>query len=184
MRLLSLIIVGILFSSMSYADDQFYCPLNSAYIKLGMTNADVVAACGKPLSQQDSNQPVVQKVPVMQLIYNNKGTPTVFYGVYNVPIGNGGAQLQIDVIDKKVSSIKLDSSDSNSVSICGRGNIQVGDPLAKVYSSCGNPSITNNTYINQVIPEAQKPQVWIYKAGAYQPSTSLTFVNGRLQSIN
>lgn len=168
-----------------YADTQsIYCPQNHAYISVGMTPDQVIAACGQPLSQQDSNQPVTQKIPVQQLIYNNQGTSTAFYGVWNVPTGSGGAQLEVNIVDKKVKSIKLNSSDSNAVSICGGNSIQIGDPVEKVYYSCGSPSLTNNTYINEIVPTAQKPQVWLYQPGQYQASVTLTFVNGRLQSIN
>ncbi|WP_058535694.1 DUF2845 domain-containing protein [Legionella saoudiensis] len=167
-----------------FADDQLYCPQNHAYINVGMTPDEVIAACGQPISQQDSNQPVLRKVPVQQLIYNNKGADTAFYGVWNIPTGNGGAQLEVDIADQKVRSIKLNSSDSNSVSICGGNSIQIGDPVEKVYYSCGSPSLTNNTYINEVVPTAEKPKVWIYQPGQYQPTVTLTFVNGKLQSIN
>lgn len=161
-----------------------YCPQNHAYINVGMTQDEVIAACGQPLSQQDSNQPVIRRIPVQQFIYNNKGADTAFYGVWNIPTGNGGAQLEVNIADKKVRSIRLNSSDSNAVSICGGNSIQVGDPVEKVYYSCGSPSVTNNTYVNEVVPTAEKPKVWIYQPGEYQPTVTLTFVNGKLQSIN
>ncbi|MGC1183487.1 DUF2845 domain-containing protein [Legionella sp.] len=168
-----------------FANSQsLYCPQNHAYINIGMTPDQVIAACGQPVSQQESNQPVTQKIPVQQLIYNNKGTTTVFYGVWNIPTGNGGAQLEINIVDRKVKSIKLNGSDSNAISICGGNNFQIGDPIDKVYYSCGSPSITNNTFINEIVPSAQKPQVWIFQPDQYQPSVTLTFVDGRLQSIN
>jgi hypothetical protein len=168
-----------------FADTQsLYCPQNHAFINIGMTPDEVIAACGQPLSQQDSNQPVLQKIPVQQLIYNNKGSSTAFYGVWQVQTGSSGSQLEINIVDKKVRSIKLNSSDSNAVSICEGGGIQIGDPVQKVYFSCGSPSLTNNTYINEVVPTAEKPKVWIYQPGEYQPSVTLTFVDGRLKSIN
>ncbi|MDR3443153.1 MAG: DUF2845 domain-containing protein [Legionella sp.] len=167
-----------------YADQSLYCPQNHAYINIGMTVDQVIAACGQPASQQESNQPVTQKIPVQQLIYNNIGTSTAFYGVWNLPTGSGGAQLEIDIVNKKVKNIRLNSSDSNAASICGGNSIQIGDPVEKVYYSCGSPSVTNNSYINEIVPTAQKPQVWIYQPGQYQPAVTLTFVDGRLQSIN
>lgn len=168
-----------------FADTQsLYCPQNHGYINIGMTPDQVISACGQPLSQQDSNEPITQKIPVQQLIYNNKGTSTAFYGVWNMPTGNGGVQLQIDIMNKKVRGIKINSSDSNAASVCNGNSIQVGDPIEKVYYSCGSPSLTNNTYINEVVPTADKPKVWIYQPGEYQPQVTLTFVNGKLQSIN
>ena len=167
-----------------FADQSLYCPQNHAFINVGMTMDQVIAACGQPASQQESNQPVTQKIPVQQLIYNNKGASTAFYGVWNLPTGSGGTQLEIDIVNKKVKNIRLNSSDSNAASICGGNSIQIGDPVEKVYYSCGSPSVTNNSFINEIVPTAQKPQVWIYQPGQYQPAVTLTFVDGRLQSIN
>lgn len=166
------------------ADQSLYCPQNHGYINVGMTSAQVISACGQPISKQDSNQPLLQKIPVQQLIYNNKGTGSGFYGVWNVPTGNGGAQLEVDVVNNKVKSIKLNGGDTNAMSICGGRSIQAGDPVGKVYGACGSPSLVNNTFINQMVPTPQKPQIWIYQPGQYQPTVSLTFIDGKLQSIN
>jgi hypothetical protein len=172
-------------SSLISATESLYCPQNHAYISVGMTQDEVISACGKPASQQESNQPVTQKVPVMQLIYNNKGSATAFYGVWNLTTGvNGGSRLELDIVNKKVRAMRLNSNETNATTLCSGNGIQIGDPVEKVYYSCGSPSITNNTYINEVIPTAQKPQVWIYQPGQYQPSVTLTFVDGKLKSIN
>jgi len=166
------------------ADDSLYCPQNHAYINIGMTTDQVIAACGRPISQQDSDKPLLQKIPVQQLIFDNKGTKTAFYGVWNVKMGSGGGQLEVDIVDQKVKSIKLNSSDVNAASICSGISLQEGDPVGKVYNACGSPSIVNNTFINVAVPTDHKPQIWIYQPTQYQPSVSLTFVNGRLQFIN
>lgn len=168
-----------------FADTQsIYCPQNHAYINIGMRTDEVIAACGQPQIQQESKQPLMQKIPLQQLIYNNKGTSTTGFGVWGINTGNSGVQLEIDLVDNKVDNIKLNDSDSNAMSICGGSSIQIGDLAEKVYNSCGSPSIINNTYINQVIRSAEKPKIWIYNPGQYQPSITLTFVDGRLQSIN
>lgn len=167
-----------------FADQSFYCPQNHGYISTGMTQDQVIAACGQPLSQQDSNQPVFQKIPVQQFIYNNQGADTAFYGVWNIPTGSGGTSLQVNIVNNQVRSITVNGSDSNAFSICNGVSVQVGDPVGKVYGACGAPAVVNNTYMNQIVPTAQKPQVWIYQPGQYQPTVSLTFVDGKLQSIN
>lgn len=186
---LMLILPCTLFGAQAY-----FCPQNHRYINIGMTQEEVIAACGMPLSKQDSNQPILQKVPVQQLIYNNKGTDpstsmwniptgTAFYGVWNIPTGVGGTQIKIDVVNKQVRAIEINGSGDNAVSVCGSG-VQIGDPVGKVYAACGSPTVINNTYVNQVVPTAQKPQVWIYQPGEFQPPVSLTFADGKLQSIN
>lgn len=167
-----------------FASNSYYCPQNSQYIHVGMTQDQVISACGQPVGRQESNQSATQKVEEQQLIYNNVGTSTGFYGVWNIPTGNGGALLQINVINQKVNSVSINGSSSNSFSICGGTSIDTGDPVGKVYSACGNPSSVNNTYIRVPIPNATKPVVWFYQPGEYQPPISLTFVNGKLQSIN
>lgn len=183
-RQLTLGMVSLVASWSLFADQSYYCPQNHAYINVGMTADQVVAACGEPTSQQQSNKPFEQKVPVQQLFFNNVGTSTAFYGVWNIQTGNGGAQLQVDVVDNKVKAIKLNGSDSNAMSICGGRPIQVGDPVGRVYGACGTPSASNNTYTMVPIQSGAKPIIWTYQPGQYQPSVSLTFVNGKLQSIN
>ncbi|MGL5741062.1 MAG: DUF2845 domain-containing protein [Legionella sp.] len=185
-----------------FADAQsIYCPQNHGYVNIGMTADQVIASCGQPVSQQESSQPVYQKIPMQQLIYNNAGASTAFsgvwqvpgqqsagsgsafYNVWNIPAAGSGAQLEVDVVNQKVRSIKLNGSDSNAVSICSGANIQPGDPVQKVYYSCGSPTLTNNTFINEVVHGAGKPQIWIYQPGQYQPAVTMTFVDGKLQSI-
>jgi hypothetical protein len=181
------IIMSIILLSLSFdlfADQSMYCPENHGYINVGMTANQVIAACGQPITQQDSKQPLLQKVPVQQLIYNNQGGNNAFYGTWNISTGSGGTSMEIDIVNNKVKAIKVNGSDTNASSICNGANIQMDDEIGKVYNSCGSPSVVNNTYINVPIPTINKPQIWLYKAGQYQPSVSLTFVDGKLQSIN
>lgn len=181
--LYSTCILSLLIPISALADQSIYCPQNQAYINIGMSTDQVLAACGQPISQQTSNQPFYQKIPVQQLFYNNQGSSTAFYGVWNLSTGTNGVQLQVDVIDNKVKAIKLNGSSNNAFSICGGVSIQVDDPVSKVYSACGSPSTTNMSYTNVPVPGGN-PVVWMYQFGQYQPSVSLTFVNGKLQSIS
>ncbi|HAU1150758.1 TPA: DUF2845 domain-containing protein [Legionella pneumophila] len=192
--LMSLLLLLMPFRLMSA--QSLYCPQNHGYINIGMSMEQVIAACGQPLSKQESNQPILQKIPVQQLIYNNLGNSdglysgslnvpqgTAFYGVWNIPTGSSGVQLEIDILNNKVQDIRVNGGNTNAFSLCGNASIQIGDPATKVYGACGSPNLVNNTYINQVVPTATKPQVWVYKPGPYQPAFSLTFVDGKLQSI-
>lgn len=196
-HLLQLLLLNGLTLTAWAAPQSVYCPQKSGYINLGMTPDQVIAACGQPLSQQQSNQPAMEKVPVQQVFFNNQGQSTAFYGVWAIPGGSGnygsyqpsansggnGVQLQVDISNNQVRAVKLNGSDTNAFSICGGANINVGDPASKVYSACGTPTLVNTTYINVPIQSAQKPQVWIYPMGQYQQPMTLTFVNGHLQSI-
>lgn len=165
-----------------FALDSYYCPGNHKYINTGMTQDEVINACGQPIKKEQSNQPVTEKVPVTQLIYNNQGTGEAFYGVWSVPTGYGGARLEVDIINNKVASARINGSSTNAFSICG-SSVEVGSPVAAVYNTCGNPSLVNKTYINRILPGDNKTEIWTYQADQYQPSVTLTFVNGRLQSI-
>lgn len=181
-----------------FADQSLYCPQNHGYINVGMTMNEVIGACGQPLSKQESKQPIFQKVPVQQLIYNNKGSNldtvgpysmttqgsnVISHSPYSLSTGSSGAMLEIDIINNKVKEIKVNGTGTNAASFCEGVSIQIGDEQAKVMSSCGSPSLINNTFMNQVVPTETKPQIWIYKPDQYQSPVSLTFVDGKLQSI-
>lgn len=183
--LLSFMLCGSLAWEQSFAVSSLYCPQNHKFISLGMSQVDVIAGCGQPLAIQKLNRYVTQQVPVKQLFYNNKGSPTAFYGVWNLPTGvNTGAQLEIDIINDKVANVRLNTNDVNATSLCGK-SIQVGATLAQVYSSCGQPTVMNQTFINQPIPSLTPPEVWIYKPNPFQNTTiRLTFADGKLHSID
>ncbi len=179
-----IMLAGASYPMSSFAVQNFYCPQNHAFISIGMTQDQVSNACGAPLSKQTSNSPATQKIPMTQLIFNNQGTNTAFYGVWKLPIGSGGARLEVDVVNNKVHAIRINGNNSNSFSICGSNNIQAGDSVAAVYNACGVPSLVNNTYLKQTMPGSPKPEQWVYQMSQYQSPVSLTFVNGKLQSID
>ncbi|MBA2649928.1 MAG: DUF2845 domain-containing protein [Legionella sp.] len=171
-----------------YGVQSYYCPQNHQYINVGMSADQVVSACGEPLSRQNANNPVTVRVPVQQLIYNNQGAEQPFAAQTNywapLKTGNGGVQLEVNIVDYRVKLIRINGSNSNAASVCQGINIQIGDSVAKVYNACGAPSVVNNSYINQVTTPATPPQLWIYQAGDYQAPFSLIFVDGRLHSID
>jgi hypothetical protein len=177
-----------------FGADSIYCPEHSAYINVGMTIEQVVSACGQPLNQQDSNEPLTRRVEVLQLIYDNIGikSPLSVTGFPSAVSGSelksgweGGAQLEVNVIDNKVKEIKINGSGAgNAASVCPDGNFKIDDNVSTVYYACGSPSIVNNTFIKQVIPTTEKPRIWTYQTNQFTPPFSLTFVNGKLQSIN
>ncbi len=191
MNLKLLTIFGVcLFPLASIADDQLYCPQKQGYINVGMSEGQVLAACGEPVSKQDSKVPVTQKVPVKQLIYSNLNKGSVYPGLNNIydqwslPSGTAGISLEVDIINNKVSAVRLNGSSTNAMSVCGGVSLEVGSDENEVYSACGNPGMVNNTYVNQIVPSNHKPQLWIYQVDQYQAPYTLTFVNGKLQSID
>jgi hypothetical protein len=188
-KLLTLLNISLLTCTQALAGP-IYCPQKSGYIDVGMTEDQVISACGQPLTKQAPNVLVTQKVPVKQLIYTNLNTGSVypglnpaFYNQWSLPSGSTGIGLEVDIMNNKVSAVRINGSGTNAMSVCGGVSVQVGDDVGQVYSACGSPSMVNNTFVNQPIPSNSKPQVWIYQVDQYQAPISLTFVNGKLQSI-
>lgn len=175
----------------SYAADSVYCPQNHAYINVGMTQDQVIASCGRPTSIQAASDSVVQQIPVTQLIYSTLNQGAVYfypginplYNMWSLPSGSQGTSLEVDLINNQITSMKINGSDTNALSMCQGGTVQIGDDINAIYNACGAPSTINNTYINKVVSGSARPQVWTY-SNEYQPSIVLTFTNGILQSIN
>ncbi len=116
----------LLISPVMAQQQQFYCPQNAAYITINMTQAQVLAACGQPLTKQSTDGPVTQRVPVKQLFYTTFNTGSVypglnsaFYQQWSLPSGSTGVNLQVNIINNKVSAINLNGSNSNAMSLCG-----------------------------------------------------------------
>jgi len=190
MSLKLLILLSLSLTSLTAIADPFYCPQNQGYINLGMSEAQVVSACGQPLSKQESNVPVTVKVPVTQLIYTTLNQGSVYPGLnsvydqWSLPSGSTGVSLEVDIINNKVSGVRINGSNTNAMSVCGGISVAVGADESQVYNACGNPQMINNSFINQPIPSNHKPEVWVYQVDKYQAPMSLTFVNGQLQSID
>ena len=172
--------------------DPVYCPQRSGYINVGMTEEEVINACGQPISKQKSNLPAMQQIPVKQLIYTSlnggssayPGLNSAFYDQWSLPSGSTGVSLQVDIINNKVSAVRINGSGTNAVSICQGQSIKVGDNPNQVYSACGAPNLINSTFINQPIPSKTQPEIWVYQLDQFHPAINLTFVNGQLQSIH
>lgn len=188
---------GLMLPAFAWADQSIYCPQNHGTITVGMSEQQVVAACGQPLVKQTSDQPLMKLVPMQQLYFNNQGAPTAFYGVWALPYGQsnyktqpafggsaGGVQLEVNIVNNQVYAININGSSTNGFSVCGNRNIKVGDPVNVVYGACGTPSIVNKSFIKQPVLSKTKPQIWVYQPSQYQPAIRLTFVDGKLQSIN
>ena len=184
------LVITISFPLTSWAKEMIYCPQRQGYIKIGMTEQEVISACGQPLSKQESNQPATTRVPVKQLIFTRLNQGSVYstldpiYDAWSLSSGTSEIHLEVDIVNQKVSTIRLNGSDTNSVSICQNGTVNIGDDESKVYNACGNADFINETYVNQMLTGDDKPTVWIYQINAYQQPVNLTFVDGKLQSIN
>lgn len=169
-----------------------YCPEGHSYIQVGMTESQVIAACGQPISKTKSNQQVTNQVPVTQLIYTSTipnqpypGIASTTLAPWSLPTGiNNLYSIQFNIENNKVKSILVNNSGTNAMNICDGNSVKIGDPESNVYATCGAPDQTNKTYINEPIPGNNNTEVWIYQIDQYQPSIRLTFVNGSLESID
>lgn len=179
------------FANLVLADDSYYCAKNHAYINVGMTQDQVLAACGNPSSVKDSRGSVLQQIPMTQLIYTDINKGAVFfypgidrvYSLFSLPSGSTGNTITVDIINDQISAIKINGVNSNALSMCKQGSVQIGDSTSAIYNACGAPDNINQTYVNRSVPNQQKPQVWVYDSQNYQQGFTLTFINGILQSI-
>jgi hypothetical protein len=183
-------ITSLLFTTTLFAEQApFYCPKNHGYIRIGMTEDEVLKLCGTPTSKEQSKSAAVEQIPVTQLVYSTLNKDPVYRGyklVYNtwsLPIGSDGNTLTVDIIDGKISSIRLNGSGTNASSICGNRSFAVGDLADTVFSACGSPSLTNQTFINRSVRGKSKPITWTYSADQYQPTFQLIFMDGQLEAI-
>lgn len=191
MKLKCAVALGFSFLPMiAFSADSLYCPAKQGYISIGMDSSQVMSLCGQPMMRQDSNEvQVAQKIPVTQLIYTTLNQGSVYsglssyYTMWSLPSGSNGTSLRFNVVNNKITAIDINGSGTNAMSICGGASVQIGDDVNKVYSACGDPSLVNETFINQPIPKSQHPEVWIYQLEPYQPTIHLTFIDGKLQSI-
>lgn len=186
----AILFTSLLYQSLGVADQApFYCPQNHGYVRIGMTQAEVLRACGKPTAVEKSKKTAVEQVQVTQLIYTTLNPAPVYrgyeliYNTWSLPIGSQGSSLEIDIIDNKVSSIRFNGADTNASSVCGNHQFAVGDLANKVYSACGSPSLTNRTFINRPIKNKSKPEIWTYYIDRYNPSFKLIFIDGTLTAI-
>jgi hypothetical protein len=179
------------FSAAVFAEDTaFYCPQNHGYIRVGMTEAEVLKLCGTPTVKEKSKSAAVEQVPVTQLIYSTLNPEPVFrgykliYNTWSLPVGSGDNNLEVDVIDGKINAIRFNGADTNASNVCNNQSFAVGDLPNKVFSACGSPSITNHTYINRAVKSKSKPITWTYSSDPYQPTFQLIFMDGELKSIS
>ncbi len=156
-----------------------YCPGNHSLVRIGMNTDQVLNACGQPASVKTSNISVSKKIPVTQLIYSNLNTGGVFmgwdaiYNMWSLPSGSSGMNIQVNLIDDKVKSFNVNGQSTNALNLCNNGSVKVGDDINDVYSACGSPSLVNNSFINEPVPDSAKPEVWTYQPDPYRPSFRL-----------
>lgn len=185
-----------------YADST-YCPNGHSFIHEGMTESEILGACGNPTQKIKSTQAATEKVPVTQLIYtsisqtnnypgqvnamSNNWYPglTNLYSQWSLPKAtNESFKLEVDIINDKVVGIRMNGGSANANTMCPGGKFEIGDELNQVYAACGSPETTNTTYKVVNIPSQNKPMIWIYEIDSYHPKLRLTFIDGKLQSIN
>lgn len=190
--LTAVVLVGIGLTPSLSSAAQTYCPEGHSYIQVGMTENQVLAACGQPTSRSKSNQAPTQRVPMKQLIYSSTIPSQPYPGItsdvlnpWSMPSGiHNTYNIQFNIVNNKVKSVQMNGSGTNAMSGCDSGTVQVGDTEDQVYAACGTPTQTNLSYINQPIAGNTKTEIWIYQLDQYQPAIRLTFVNGSLESID
>ncbi len=173
----------------AHAAQSIYCPAHHMYINQGMTQMQVIEACGQPSYKRLKHEPVVEKVPMTQLIYTTLNPQSMYQGLdpiyqtFGLAVGSTDVKVEFNVVDNIITGIKLNGSSTNALSVCNNTNVEVDNPVQAAYSACGNPSMINQTFITRVVPQSDTPEVWTFQA-QYLPDMNLTFVKGTLQSID
>ena len=180
--LVALVFPFLMFSG-SVSAESYYCGKNSMFISPGMSQAQVIQACGEPQSKQKRNQQGSQQRPVTQMQFSIASQKKAgAYGAFPISVGRRST-LDVTVANGKIVSLSLAGQSSQSISVCGSANIYVGGPSSAL-SACGSPNMTNKTFVNVSTGQSEKVEMWTIKPDQYTPGISLTFVNGVLKSIN
>lgn len=188
-RLLTFLCLVMIGATTAHAQQPHYCPQNHGYVRIGMTESQVLAACGKPSSRVKSKQAAMEQVPVTQLIYSTLNRKPVYrgyeliYNTWSLPVGSDGSTLEVDIIDNEIAEIRFNGSKSNASSVCGNRSFAVGDLANEVFSACGKPSLVSKSFINRPVKSKSKPETWTYYTDQYQPTFKLIFMDGKLRAI-
>ena len=76
------------------AAQSIYCPAHHMYINTGMSQMQVVNACGQPNYKRQKHEPVVEKIPMAQLMYTGLNAKSMYQGLdpvyqaFNMPMGS------------------------------------------------------------------------------------------------
>lgn len=190
----------------AYSEQSFYCPQGQKTVQVGMTDKEVLDACGNPNAKIAAKHAATERVPVTVLIYSSINAPNPYsdsgmgqvnavynnwypgldsiYQEFSLPKNrNDSFKMQVSIIKNKVAAISTNGSSSNKMTLCGN-KFQIGDDVNQVYAACGTPDATNVNYIDQPIPSRTRPMTWIYQVDEFQPAYRLTFIDGRLESID
>jgi hypothetical protein len=175
--------------------ESFYCP-KGQYVNKGMSEAQVSAACGEPVTKELLDEPAMEQVKVEELIYT---LPTEYVKEFNRILDPARAGGHVTVVftikDGKVSSIEVDDKEFTSTTICGKrkvtdvrtvgvAKISIGDTRRKVFTRCDKPSFINQATRNVPLGDGNVPvSIWTYDFGPYQPKVYMRFIDEKLDSV-
>jgi hypothetical protein len=175
--------------------ESFYCP-KGQYVNKGMSEEQVVAACGEPVTKELLDEPAMKQEQVEELIYT---LPADFLQEFNrilePPRAGGHVTVVFTIMDGKVSSIEVDDKEFSSTGICGKrkvtdvrtvgvATISIGDSRRKVFTRCDRPSFVNKATRPVPLGDGNVPvSIWTYDFGPYQPKVYMRFIDEKLDSV-
>jgi hypothetical protein len=160
----------ILTPALSFA---FFCPTNFTQINLGNTMEEVIAACGKPDTQDTK-----EKKPEGPQEWNYMVPQTVSANYMATPTqGTLRTQMTFDSSGKAIN-ISVNGIGVGATSICGKP-ITLGDNRDTVKAACGDPVFVNKGSASTTSAQEQviKVTTFIYNTN---PPAKLIFENGKL----
>lgn len=148
------------------------CPTNFSIIHAGDSMDSVIAACGKPDSQKETDKPN-DNVPQEWSYFIPQSVATFNPG--QTMSGTLKATVSFDA-SGKVINITVNGIGVGASTICGEP-IQLGSTRDDIKAACGDPAINNK----QQPPAGQETIKTVEFDYNTNPPQQLIFVNGKLQ---
>jgi hypothetical protein len=175
----TLALICLALSPAAHAATQYFCPSSNQYINLGASIAEARAKCGPPHTATTSPYTLKKTRLVDQWVYNYQPNTILRFGTIHTRKG----ALVVNFINNKVIEILVNGHSVASTNFCSNNlPVKVGDNNLTIRQLCDQPTIIQKT--KQTISQ-QKTQkvVWTYQANDYIPANTLTFISGKLVSI-
>lgn len=154
--------------------NSYYCPKTYRTVKVGDPMDTIRQACGQPTSQVTKQVQVNNPLITTQWLYN--------IGEINVKGTSVSAPgLAITFRDQQVIKIENNAA-ASAASVCGGGNINIGDDVNKVLLTCGRPSAINTQ--QEANTTTKEITEWTYSFGPYQPQIIFNFEGGVVTQIS
>ncbi len=173
--LIPILSIPALFLSFSTIASAFFCPTGFQQIYQGDTIDRVIQQCGKPDNQKKLKSTAADDNLSQEWVYSK------------AVLGQGSLRMNILFSQKKVINLTVNGMNVTNTNLCGP-TIALNDDMAKIKSTCGEPSLINKNQQNTTQEAPPNPDdEKDLKKGTVEffynssPPVTLIFVDGFLQ---